>query len=136
MKVLVTGTNSGLGKWLSKQFPYCDKFTRDTRISDLQDEYDLIIDSLFGVGLNRPISSELFFFIKKINNTNTSIVSIDMPTGVHTDTGKIDGIAIKANTTLTFHRLKPGLLLLPGKEYAGDIKILDIQLANLDKETK
>ena len=43
MRVLITGTNSGLGKWLSKQFQDCDTLTRDTRISDLQDEYDLII---------------------------------------------------------------------------------------------
>ena len=43
MKVLITGTNSGLGKWLSTQYPECDKFTRDTKISDLKDKYDLII---------------------------------------------------------------------------------------------
>jgi len=98
-------------------------------------KYDLIIDSLFGVGLNRPISEELFFLIKKINNAKTTIISIDIPSGIYTDTGKKDLIAIKANITLTFHRLKPGLLLLPGKEYAGKIEILDIQLANLDSET-
>lgn len=43
MKVLISGTNSGLGNWLSKQFPECDKYTRDTKWSDLKDEYDLII---------------------------------------------------------------------------------------------
>ena len=59
-----------------------------------------------------------------------------MPSGVYTDTGLISSIAVKANITLTFHRLKPGLLLLPGKEYTGKIEILDIQLVNLDNETK
>jgi len=43
LKVLISGTNSGLGNWLSKQFPECDKYTRDTKWSDLKDEYDLII---------------------------------------------------------------------------------------------
>ena len=59
-----------------------------------------------------------------------------MPSGVLTDTGQVSSVAIKADTTLTFHRLKPGLLLLPGKEYAGTIKLLDIQLENLDGKTE
>ena len=58
-----------------------------------------------------------------------------MPSGVSTDTGQVNSVAIKADTTLTFHRLKPGHLLLPGKEYTGKIEILDIQLSNLDTET-
>ena len=59
-----------------------------------------------------------------------------MPSGVLTDTGQVNSVAIKADTTLTFHRLKPGHLLLPGKEYTGTIELLDIQLENLDNETK
>jgi hydroxyethylthiazole kinase-like uncharacterized protein yjeF len=58
-----------------------------------------------------------------------------MPSGVHTDTGRVDSIAVKADITLTFHRLKPGQFLLPGKEYVGEIKLLDIQLENLNNET-
>jgi len=85
--------------------------------------------------LNQPLSSELYSLLNKINNTKIKIVSIDMPSGIFTDTGQMGSIAVKASTTLTFHRLKPGLLLLPGKEYAGQIEILDIQLANLDNET-
>ena len=99
-------------------------------------EYDLIIDCLFGVGLNRPLSKQLHNFVNKINKSKATIVSIDMPSGVHTDNGKINSLAIKANITLTFHRLKPGLLLLPGKEFSGNIKILDIGLSNLDKKAK
>ena len=59
-----------------------------------------------------------------------------MPSGVYTDSGQISSIAIKADTTLTFHRLKPGLLLMPGKKYSGNIEILDISLINLDNESK
>ena len=100
------------------------------------DEYDLIIDSLFGVGFNRTLSDELNDIFYKINNLNTYIISIDMPSGVYTDSGQIPSIAIKANTTLTFHRLKPGLLLMPGKKYTGNIELLDINLIDLDNETK
>jgi nucleoside-diphosphate-sugar epimerase len=49
MNVLVTGTNSGLGKWLSTQFLDCDKLTRDTNMLDLQEEYDIIIHSAANV---------------------------------------------------------------------------------------
>ena len=100
------------------------------------DEYDLIIDCLFGVGLNRSIPDKLNNFILELNNAKAKIISIDIPSGVYTDTGQIDSIAVNADVTLTFHRLKPGLLLLPGKEHIGKIKILNIQLINLDDETK
>ena len=59
-----------------------------------------------------------------------------MPSGVLTDTGQVNSVAIKADTTLTFHRLKPGHLLLPGKDHTGTIELLDIQLENLDNEAK
>jgi len=100
------------------------------------EEYDIIIDSVFGIGLSRPITKELQILFKKINYSRARLISIDMPSGVQTDTGQVDSVAIKADTTLTFHRLKPGHLLLPGKEYAGTIKLLDIQLENLDNQTK
>ncbi len=98
-------------------------------------EYDLIIDCLFGVGFNRSFSKDLSFFINELNQSQSNIVSIDMPSGVYTDSGAIHSIAVKANKTLTFHRLKPGLILLPGKEFSGSIEILDIGISNLDNKT-
>ena len=99
------------------------------------EEYDLVIDCLFGVGFNRSFSQEIYSIIKTINKAKNMIISIDIPSGVYIDSGVISTIAVKANITLTFHRLKPGLLLLPGKEYAGKIEILDIKLINLDNES-
>jgi len=97
--------------------------------------FDIIIDSIFGVGLNRPITEELSNLFRDINKTKSKVISIDMPSGVYTDTGCVDSIAIKADITLTFHRVKPGQFLLPGKKYVGEIKLLDIQLKNLNNET-
>ena len=74
--------------------------------------------------------------INNINKSKSKVISIDIPTGVNTDTGYINKAAIKADITLTLHRLKPGLTLLPGKEYAGKIHVLDINLANIDNESK
>ena len=98
-------------------------------------DYDIVIDSVFGVGLNRPITEELRNIFQNLNTTKSMVISIDMPSGVHTDTGQIDSVAIKADSTLTFHRLKPGHFLLPGKDYTGTIELLDIQLENLDNKT-
>ncbi len=98
-------------------------------------DYDIIIDSVFGIGLNRPITKELQIIFQNLNSSQSKVFSIDMPSGVQTDTGQVDSVAIKADATLTFHRLKPGHLLLPGKEYAGTIKLFDIQLENLDNQT-
>ena len=100
------------------------------------EDYDIIIDSVFGVGLSRPITKELQILFQDLNDSRARVISIDMPSGVQTDTGQVNSVAIKADTTLTFHRLKPGHLLLPGKEYAGTIKLMDIQLENLDYQTK
>ena len=100
------------------------------------EDYDIIIDSVFGVGLSRPITKELQILFQDLNDSQARVISIDMPSGVQTDTGRVDSVAIKADTTLTFHRLKPGHLLLPGKEYAGKIKLLDINLFYIVHITK
>ena len=111
----------------------------DSRVSIKQNinfnDYDMVIDSIFGIGLNRSITEDLKILFQDLNDSQSTVISIDMPSGVHTDTGQVDSIAIKANTTLTFYRLKPGHLLLPGKEYTGKIELLDIPLKNLDNET-
>ena len=96
--------------------------------------YDLIIDSLFGTGFNKKLNQKTIFLFNQINSANAKIISIDIPSGVSTDNGQINKIAIKATTTLSLHRYKPGQWLLPGKEYCGDINLLEIGLINLDNE--
>ena len=100
------------------------------------EDYDIIIDSVFGIGLNRPVTEELQILFRDVNDSPARVIAIDIPSGVRTDTGQVDPVAIKADLTLTFHRLKPGHLLLPGKECAGTVELLDIQLENLDSETR
>ena len=85
---------------------------------------DLFIDSLFGTGLSRNIQEDLIDCIKIINTRN--VISIDVPTGINTDTGAIMGYAVQAKTTITFHTKKPCHLLLPGKEYSGKCVVKNI----------
>jgi len=98
------------------------------------DTYDLIIDALFGTGLNRILDPTIASIFNKINKSKAKTISIDMPSGVLTDNGQINGTAIKADITLSLHRFKPGQWLLPGKEYCGKIVLLDIGLVNIDDE--
>ena len=120
-------------KDLMKVFSYLENkklFVKNIKFN----KYDLLIDAMFGIGNIRRLNKKDIYFFKKINNKKLKIFSIDMPSGIDTDSGQIKDISIKANTTLTFHRYKPGQFLLPGKEFVGKIILLDIGLKNLDKQ--
>ena len=98
-------------------------------------DYDLVIDSIFGTGLNRKVGVKYSSFINELNKAKLYVISIDVPTGILVDNGQITNVAVQANITLTLHRFKAGQWLLPGKQYCGKIIVLDIGLTNLDKET-
>ena len=97
--------------------------------------YDLIIDALFGIGLNKMFNAKITSLINQINLSRAQIISIDIPSGVFIDNGKLNTTAIKANYTLSLHRYKPGQWLLPGKKYCGNNILLNIGLKNLDNES-
>jgi ADP-dependent NAD(P)H-hydrate dehydratase / NAD(P)H-hydrate epimerase len=86
----------------------------------------LIIDALFGAGLNRPIKGEPYDMIEAINANGAPGLAIDLPSGINADTGAVMGIAVRATETVTFFRRKPGHLLLPGRIYCGRVRVADI----------
>ena len=86
----------------------------------------LIIDALFGIGLKRDVKGILSKIFRKINKGNNYVVSVDIPSGVCSNTGKILGSAIKADFTITFHRKKIGHVVGYGKNFCGKIKVTDI----------
>lgn len=92
----------------------------------LLDGKTLIVDALFGAGLNKPVAGPLHELIEAINSRQPAVVSIDVPSGIDSDTGAVLGVAIKATTTITFFRKKPGHLLLPGREYCGEVQLAEI----------
>lgn len=87
-----------------------------------EQEYDIIIDGLFGVGLNRVVTGDKLQLIQKINEKDAYKISVDIPSGVDASTGEILGDAIKADITVTFGFHKRGLYLNEGYKYAGIIK--------------
>lgn len=96
-----------------------------TNIHDLK-HCDLIIDCLFGFGLNRIINNPLADDILTINSWQKPIISIDLPSGIHTDTGEVLGVAIKATHTLCLGLWKLGLFQYGAWEYTGKIQRIEI----------
>lgn len=86
----------------------------------------LVIDALFGVGLDRPLDTDFIAVIEAVNNSALPVIAVDLPSGIHADTGQILGAAMRATATVTFTRKKPGLLLLPGRDYAGEVTVAGI----------
>ncbi len=100
--------------------------TRRRASPDLIEGSDLIIDAIFGAGLSRPIEGAAADLIAAVNRSGVPVVSADIPSGVDGDTGDIRGIAIQAQETVTFFRLKPGHCLVPGRSLCGRIHVTDI----------
>src|SRR6185436_6919795 len=85
--------------------------------------WDLIVDGLFGIGLERPLEDRYAELVKLINSAGSRILAIDIPSGLHADSGRILGSAVRAHHTLTFIGLKPGLLTLDGPDHTGELRL-------------
>ncbi|MHA1961251.1 MAG: NAD(P)H-hydrate dehydratase [Candidatus Thorarchaeota archaeon] len=87
-------------------------------------EADLLVDALLGFGLKRKVREPLLTAVKKINKSDAKKYSIDVPTGLDSDTGKVHGTAVRADATITLHAPKPGLL--DSAEITGAVYVVPI----------
>ena len=92
----------------------------------VDDGCDLVIDALLGTGLKGAARGAYAQAITEINHAPCIVLSIDIPSGVEGSTGEAAGVAVTARTTATMAGLKRGLVFSPGREYAGEVSIVDI----------
>lgn len=86
----------------------------------------VVIDALFGAGLDRPLTGEVAALAHRVNASEASVIAVDVPSGLSGETGRADGPVIEADETVTFFRLKPGHLLHPGRGLCGVVTLADI----------
>lgn len=89
----------------------------------------VVVDAIFGIGLNRDLDDFTASIISKINSSPAKVIAVDIPTGVNALTGEIMGnIAVKADITVSFLSAKSGMFLFPGANYCGEIIISPISV--------
>lgn len=91
-------------------------------------EGDIIVDALFGYGLNRPLSGITEDLVQHINRSKAKVISIDIPTGLFADKSSNGNTIVQAAHTLTFQAMKLAFLLPENAQYVGDVTVLDIGL--------
>ena len=101
---------------------------RDQEQSFWLSQCDCLVDALFGVGLSRPVEEDFLYAVREMQDQPhfRRVVSCDIPSGVHADTGEVLGEAVHAGVTVTFTCAKPGHYLGDGAEYTGELRIRDI----------
>ena len=121
-------------RWRSKVQPL--EAALDTLASLDDMESLLVVDALFGAGLSKPLRGAAKSLAEILNiqqgeGRAPAVVSVDMPSGVNGDTGRIaPGVAFSADLTVTFCRLKPGHLLMPGRAHCGEVVVADIGISD------
>jgi hydroxyethylthiazole kinase-like uncharacterized protein yjeF len=92
-------------------------------VSALEQKPRLIIDGLFGIGLDRPLDEHWIKFINQVNDANGTVLAIDVPSGLNAETGQPEGAAIRAAITLTLGAPKHGLLAQSAWEFVGRLEV-------------
>lgn len=102
------------------------KIVRFKEIKERIFEYGVIVDAIFGIGLNSILREEIIEIVDIVNKTNAIVISVDVPSGVNVTDGSIMGAAIRAHYTITFGVDKVGHNLYPAKDYVGKVIVEDI----------
>lgn len=91
-------------------------------------QYDILIDAVFGIGLSHPVEGRYMDWLSEMNLSHCKVVSVDIPSGVQADNGRVGTVAVHADVTVTFGYQKIGLMLYPGRGYAGRVVLAEIGL--------
>ncbi|OCA82875.1 bifunctional ADP-dependent NAD(P)H-hydrate dehydratase/NAD(P)H-hydrate epimerase [Pseudobacillus wudalianchiensis] len=108
-------------------------YLHEQSLSELQshlNEADIIVDALLGTGVNGPLREPFRQVISLVNEQagKKEVVSVDIPSGLNSDTGKVEGAAVQASKTISFVFPKKGFFLQDGPTYIGEWKAVDISV--------
>ena len=135
----VTAIQVGNTESLSDEAKTCFKAMCDAGVEPGLDwssfeHAELIVDGLFGVGLDREITGTYADAVRKINGARCPVLSLDVPSGLNGSTGQVMGIAVKAAATVSFMTAKLGLYTGAGPDYAGQVVNADLDTPALAYE--
>ena len=126
------GNNGGdariVAQLLKERFFRVDLASRRDELRDKS--WGLVVDGLFGIGLSREIDGEYGSLVEYVNRQRCRVLALDIPSGLHSDSGRVLGHAVRATHTITFIALKPGLLTLDGPDHCGEIAVADLGITN------
>ena len=127
--ILSTGIITSMSPETRENYESCISYKIPVKSSIRDDDYTLVVDAMFGVGLNRELEKKTIYYIDLINDLKkkgANVVAVDIPSGINASNGKVMGAAVKADMTVTFAYYKKGLMLYPGADYAGKVVLADI----------
>lgn len=111
----------------SMDIPVEDSLDTD-EITHIIRESDIVVDAIFGTGIKGEITGFIYDVIKSINENARFVLSVDVPSGIDSDTGEVVSIAVKATKTVTFGAYKVGMFLYPAADYCGEITVAPISI--------
>lgn len=100
---------------------------------DVLTRADLVVDGIVGIGGKGGLRPEAAEAASVVEASGAAVVAVDLPSGIDPDTGEVHGRALRADLTVTFGTHKPGLLIDPGRSYAGTVRLVDIGLTLPDE---
>ena len=90
----------------------------------------VLVDGVFGIGLDRPVEGKVAEVLTAAAESGLPVLAVDIPSGIHADTGAVMGMVLPAALTVTMQALKAGLLLYPGADYAGEVAVADLGISS------
>lgn len=110
------------GQWRGEVLPLTE-----SGLDALLESAGVVVDALFGAGLTRPLEGAARAALERVGAAEVPVVAVDVPSGLSGDSGApLGAVAARARQTVTFFRKKPAHLLVPGRDYCGEVIVADI----------
>ena len=100
----------------------------DNNFTHAIDQCGLIVDAIFGTGLDRAVIEPIKTFITLMNRAEKEIIAVDAPSGINCESGEVLGVAVRAQYTVTMAVAKKGFFIGAAPEYVGELAVVDISI--------